>query len=273
MSYIYATSIKGHASVSFNSPRRDMTTSKTWNIITKIFDIKPSNVLISYSAARDKKGGEEVDTNTRGLLKEVISGCIDTVCPPVSESYQTDIYLGKCSKYTIPFGTISKDTGHLSVIMSLPFLEDGCYNMGARFKGKSGSRRTGTLSHYMVDASLELYIKLLSPGEAESEIGKGIKVYPFMLRHPEYFGPSSDTSDNESTDHTAISDDDTDPGEPEHKSSSRDSTNLEFSKLKRKTLPLKRRINKKKRELMSFVSNKISAPSSSQAPPVEDTQQ
>ncbi|AAA50383.1 putative [Sonchus yellow net nucleorhabdovirus] len=207
MAGIYAVSIKGHASAIFNRQEKEISTGRVWEVMKKIMSLKPTRVIMSYSLLRsalDKS--RQLTQEEYNIMQLILDGCVKTLEPVAASGICIDVNLGKCTKHTIPFGITNNDVGHVSVVMTLPFLEEGCYNIGACFDGRLSKSRSDA-SHYAVDVSLEIYLKSLSRDEAEEQISKGTSVYPFKINHPTYFEDETDTSDGESLSGRASSDD------------------------------------------------------------------
>nr|UZG94633.1 matrix protein [Paris yunnanensis betanucleorhabdovirus 1] len=196
---IYATSLKGHVAVRFNSYKKDLNASKLWSIVKSIINMKPKKIIITYAATRSalKDNKEIQDPEVKEIIFKILDGCVETESPNISGGKVMDLFLGQCSSYTLPFGTSAMDTGHVSILMPLPFVEEGCYHLHAGFHGNLASRRTGGEDHYVLDVSAELYIKQLNQDEVDYALKRGIKVYPFMIKNPSYLPRDSETSDSE----------------------------------------------------------------------------
>ncbi|UTQ50569.1 MAG: matrix protein [Betanucleorhabdovirus taraxi] len=256
-----ATSVKGYATVAFQTPKREMTSSKIWSIIKMILGLRPKYVELHFSANRGEANRTKLsaDDDTVCLLPDIVGGCLQAANIHASEGSSVNLLLGKCTKYTIPFGSSLKDTGHVTVMMTLPFPTEGCYQIHASF---SGYLRTAShvKDHYMVEVNLEVYIKRLMSSDVEGLLSKCTPVYPFQLHHPDKFPTSDDTSDSEKS-HSASEAEQEDNHPLEQDPELTNNLHKE-SKRSRRHVTMRALMSKRKREdLLNYMVGRAKPPS------------
>nr|UPN49228.1 matrix protein [Black currant nucleorhabdovirus 1]CAG4997680.1 matrix protein [Black currant nucleorhabdovirus 1] len=243
-------SIKGRVSLAFSKQKSDFSSSKMWDTVKKLTALYPEKIKMTYAVSRDDKAMSSAvpaEETSYDVMNDIIGGCILTNKIFLSYGKSTDLLIGDCHKYTIPFGSSSDDTGHTTIFFPLPYPMDGCYKISAGFKGKFGSR--SAKEPYILTADLEIYISSLSQEKYDQGVSEGYKVYPLMKYHPEHF-PNSDTSDSEHT---------SDQSEAEELETS------QMSASKKRKSPSPR--GKKMRKIVSYIRSKAAVPS---APPLAD---
>uniref|UniRef100_A0AAU6MWB5 Matrix protein n=1 Tax=Beet leaf curl betanucleorhabdovirus TaxID=3118959 RepID=A0AAU6MWB5_9RHAB len=211
-------SVKGHAAITFKDSKDSMNAASIWEAIMKIHKYYPEKVLLSMSTTRGSQDKvTQNDPLVTSAIMDMIKGCVDTCQIKESRGASINLLLGNCYEYKVPFGISSDDTGHRSIILTLPFPMSGCYTMNAAFDG--AIRKNKLKEYYMVDISLDIFIGQLTGDQYSSALSRGIKVYPFKLNHPEYY-PKTDSSESEFT--TEPSDDDTEtpPNAPKKRAKS-----------------------------------------------------
>lgn len=177
-----------------------MTSRKMWNIAQNILSIFPESVKLVYTKGRGLPAVEDQDITeeTGTVIRAMILGVIkrNNICMAIGTT--TDLLLGKCYTYTLPFGSNNEDTGHTTIIVSLPSIMDGCYHFQAGIKGHIGSK--SDKDYYNLTMIMEIYIRLLADSEAKNYIEQGIEVYPARIEHPELYPDASESETELTTD-------------------------------------------------------------------------
>ncbi|AZN18349.1 putative matrix protein [Zhuye pepper nucleorhabdovirus] len=202
-------SVKGVAAVTFKKKKEGMTSSKIWNLIAKVCSHYPDKVQVMYSSKRgsdDKRTVE--DPLVRSAISDMIDGCIETCEVKAAVGQSMNLLLGSCYEYRVPLGTRSVDTGHETILLSLPFPMAGCYVISSNLEGSI--KKDGEREHYMVSIELDIYINNIDMDKYNKLLSFGMRVYPFKLNHPSYYTnpassdsePATDTSEGEGSDHS-----------------------------------------------------------------------
>uniref|UniRef100_A0AAU7E1W7 Matrix protein n=1 Tax=Sambucus betanucleorhabdovirus 5 TaxID=3141833 RepID=A0AAU7E1W7_9RHAB len=190
-------SVKGYAAITFKEAKENMDSQTIWTTIMKINKYYPEKTQIYFSTTR---GGQDKttieDPLTSSAIFDMIKGCVETCQIKESKGSSISLLLGACYEYKVPFGITSDDTGHKSIILTLPFPMTGCYAISAAFDGSI--KRGGYREHYMVSIDLDIYIGKLDESQYHQSLAKGVQVYPFKLNHPEYY-TRADSSESEPT--------------------------------------------------------------------------
>uniref|UniRef100_A0AAU7DZ19 Matrix protein n=1 Tax=Sambucus betanucleorhabdovirus 4 TaxID=3141832 RepID=A0AAU7DZ19_9RHAB len=190
-------SVKGYAAITFKEAKENMDSSTIWTTIMKINKYYPEKTQLYFSTTRGGQDKTAIDDPlTSSAIFDMIKGCVDTCQIKESKGSSISLLLGSCYEYKVPFGITSDDTGHKSIILTLPFPMAGCYAVSAAFDGSI--KRGGFREHYMVSIDLDIYIGKLDESQYHQSLAKGVQVYPFKLNHPEYY-TRADSSESEFT--------------------------------------------------------------------------
>ncbi|DAF42452.1 matrix protein [Bacopa monnieri virus 2] len=192
-------SIKGHVGITFKQRRDNMAALTLWGIISKVWSLYPEKITMYFSASRSGADKTEVeDPLIATAIQKMMSGCLKMYNTKCSVGRSVSLFLGDCYKHSLSFGTTSKDTGHETIILTLPFPMKGCYTVNAEVSNYF--KKDGIKEHYMMSINIEAYIGDMDQEGYTTAISQGICVYPFMLEHPEMF------SDNRASDSETSSD-------------------------------------------------------------------
>uniref|UniRef100_A0AAU7E089 Matrix protein n=1 Tax=Sambucus betanucleorhabdovirus 2 TaxID=3141830 RepID=A0AAU7E089_9RHAB len=190
-------SVKGYAAITFKEAKESMDAQTIWTTLMKINKYYPEKTQLFFSTTRGSTDKTAVDDPlTSSAIFDMIKGCVETCQIKESKGSSISLLLGSCYEYKVPFGITSDDTGHKSIILTLPFPMTGCYAMSASFDGSI--KRGGQREHYMVSISLDIYIGKLDEEQYHKSLAKGVQVYPFKLNHPEYY-TRNESSESEFT--------------------------------------------------------------------------
>ncbi|DAF42300.1 TPA_asm: M [Plectranthus aromaticus virus 1] len=191
-------SVKGSISMTFRDKKEGMTSNTIWNLIVKIWEMYPERVSISFSSTRGAPDSSPVlDPLTISAIQKMIQGSICTYSKICSVGRSMNLILGECSRYTITFGTQAHDTGHETILLTLPFGMKGCYKISASVDNYI--KKDKAKEFYIMMLSLDIYIGELDDKGYEDAARQGMKVYPFMIEHPEFFSmPETSDSDGAS---------------------------------------------------------------------------
>uniref|UniRef100_A0AAU7E084 Matrix protein n=1 Tax=Sambucus betanucleorhabdovirus 3 TaxID=3141831 RepID=A0AAU7E084_9RHAB len=190
-------SVKGYAAITFKEAKENMDSQTIWTTIMKINKYYPEKTQIYFSTTRGGQDRTTIDDPlTASAMFDMIKGCVETCQIKESKGSSVSLLLGSCYEYKVPFGITSDDTGHKSIILTLPFPMIGCYAINAAFDGSI--KRGGLREHYMVSIDLDIYIGKLDENQYQQSLAKGVQVYPFKLNHPEYY-TRTDSSESEFT--------------------------------------------------------------------------
>ncbi|AKH61404.1 matrix protein [Datura yellow vein nucleorhabdovirus] len=188
-------SIKGNVGLTFKKKRDSMHALTLWDIVTKMWNMYPERVVVSFSTTRNSADKSPVeDPLVIAAIQKMVEGCVKSYNIKCSVGRSVNLLLGDCYKYAIALGTSSKDTGHETIILTLPFSMKGCYRIHAEVSNHM--KKDGVKEHYMLGIGLEAYIGDMDTEGYNAAIKHGICIYPFMIEHPELFSKSI-TSDSE----------------------------------------------------------------------------
>ncbi|DBA08164.1 TPA_asm: matrix protein [birds-foot trefoil-associated virus] len=242
-------SVKGCASITFGEQKDQMSSSKIWSMLANIWSYYPEKVSVYVSHQRGATEKTLVsDEKIKEALYNLVGGCIETCNVQSAVGSSMNLLLGQCHEYRLPFGTRSSDVGHNTILIPLPFPLDGCYVIHASFDGVL-KKRTGK-EHYMAEMDLDIHIGSLNSQTYSQLLQRGIKVYPFKLKHPEYFEDGNSSGSEFTTD---MSDSEQQPND----ASGRTSLAERSRKLKTKVRPILKKTLKRRKIARSAIGGAL----------------